>query len=310
MKYYVLYNPYSSNNRGQYVSEQLKELMPDKEFCFFDVTKIENIKLFLKELNTDDKLVICGGDGTLNRFVNSIEGVKLKNDIYLYAGGSGNDFLNDLGRKSENFPICINQYIKNLPRVSFNGQTLRFINGIGFGIDGYVCQEGDRIRMKSHKPVNYTGIALKGLLFKYKPVNAQVTIDGKTYAFSKVWLAPTMKGRFFGGGMMIAPNQDRMNAENTVSVIIASNLNKLNILRLFPKIFKGNHIKYTKYVKVFEGNNITVEFDRPNAMQIDGETFLNVISYSVTTDEKPTAIQSIKNEVKTKIKSVKDKITQ
>ena len=44
----------------------------------------------------------------------------------------------------------------------------RFINGIGFGIDGYCCEVGDQLKAKSDKPVNYASIAIKGLLFHYK----------------------------------------------------------------------------------------------------------------------------------------------
>ena len=59
---------------------------------------------------------------------------------------------------------------------------------------------------------------------------------------------------------------------------------------IFPSIFKGEHLKHTKHAKVFTGKHITVEFDRPVALQIDGETILNVKSYEVkvadTADEK------------------------
>jgi diacylglycerol kinase family enzyme len=48
----------------------------------------------------------------------------------------------------------------------------------------------------------------------------------------------------------------------------------------FPSIFKGEHVKKTKIVKVFSGKEITVEFDRPTAIQIDGETILGVTKYT------------------------------
>ena len=40
---------------------------------------------------------------------------------------------------------------------------------------------GDEQRAASDKKVDYTGIAIKGLLFHYKPTNATVTVDGVTY---------------------------------------------------------------------------------------------------------------------------------
>jgi len=56
---------------------------------------------------------------------------------------------------------------------------------------------------------------------------------------------------------------------------------KIATLLAFPSIFKGEHINKKKMVSVFEGYNITVSFDRPTALQIDGETIKNVTEYSV-----------------------------
>ena len=138
---------------------------------------------------------------------------------------------------------------------------------------------GDELKEKSDKPINYTGIAIKGLLFHFKPVKAKVIVDGVTEEFTKVWLTPTMKGRFYGGGMMVAPNQNRKGT--TVSTVVYRTGSKLKALMVFPSIFKGEHIKKEKMVKVFTGKEITVEFDRPTALQIDGETVKNVTTYTV-----------------------------
>lgn len=54
---------------------------------------------------------------------------------------------------------------------------------------------------------------------------------------------------------------------------------------IFPLIFRGGHVKYTKYVEILTGNEITVEFDRPVALQMDGETIHGVSSYTATMSE-------------------------
>ena len=155
----------------------------------------------------------------------------------------------------------------------------KFINGIGYGIDGYCCEEGDRIRATSDKRVNYTTIALKGLIYKYKPTNAVVTIDGVRKEYKKVWLAPAMNGRYFGGGMMPTPGQKRLSDDKKLSSLVFHGAGKLHTLLMFPSIFKGGHVKYTKYAVITEGKHIKVEYDRPVALQIDGETVLNVTEY-------------------------------
>ncbi|MDO4489215.1 MAG: diacylglycerol kinase family protein, partial [Eubacteriales bacterium] len=151
---------------------------------------------------------------------------------------------------------------------------------MGLGIDGYCCEVADEQKKKNPgKKINYTMIAILGLLFHFKPFHAEITVDGERHEFDNVWIAPTMKGRFYGGGMKMAPNQDR--ASGKVSVVIYMSNNKLKALMEFPKIFKGEHVSNTEMVRIFEGKNVKVKISRPCAAQIDGETVLNVSEYEV-----------------------------
>ena len=122
--------------------------------------------------------------------------------IYYYATGSGNDLWHDLGRQKGDAPCRVEELLKNLPVVTVKGESRRVINGVGYGIDGYCCEVGDQMRAASAQKINYTSIAIQGLLFHYHPTKAVVTVDGVAHTFKKAWLAPTMNGRFYGGGMM------------------------------------------------------------------------------------------------------------
>ncbi len=280
---YLLYNAKAKNGKSIEIIKQLEEELGDIQ----ELNVIENIDyhdLFLKAKPTD-KFYLVGGDGTLNHFINNVQNIDITNEIWFITAGTGNDFYNDVKdtKYVSNGRVLITDLIKNLPIVTVNGKDYRFINGVGYGIDGYCCEVGDKLQLKSDKPVNYTSIAIKGLLFHYKAPNATVTIDGITKKYHKVWLAPTMKGRFYGGGMMVSPNQDRLASTKEVSLVVLHKSGKLKTLMVFPKIFKGEHIKHTKMVEVFHGHNIEVKFDRPTALQIDGETIVGVTSYQVRT---------------------------
>ena len=280
-RYHVLYNPHAGNGHGTEDTMKLKDIMKDDELVFCDMTTIESYKTFFASLAEDDRVIVAGGDGTLNRFINDTDGLSLCHDVYYYATGSGNDFWHDLGFQKGDPPVCVNDYIKDLPVATVNGKSYRVLNGVGYGIDGYCCQVGDALRGKSDKPVNYTAIAIKGLLFHFHPANAEVTVDGKTKRYRRVWLAPTMNGRFYGGGMMVTPDQHRGNAEGKVSVCVMHGSGKIKTLAVFPSIFKGGHVKHTEMVEILTGHDIEVRFDSPCALQIDGETIRNVTSYSV-----------------------------
>ena len=276
MKYY-LFNSLANNGVKP---EFLGELEGKEGVSLKDVIGLDYVPFF-KGLEKDDEVVLVGGDGTINYLVNAIGDYKIENKLYLRAAGTGNDFLNDIKKDHEGEEeILLNPYIEHLPTVFVNGMEKKFINGIGYGIDGYCCEVADQIKEKEpNKKIDYTGIAIKGLLFHFKPVTATVTVDGKEETFTKVWLSPSMKGRFYGGGMMVAPSQDRMS--DVLSNVIYRASNKFQALIVFPKIFKGEHVKKVKMVRIATGKEITVKFDRPCALQIDGETVLGVSEYTV-----------------------------
>lgn len=282
-KYNVLYNPLAGNGKGENAAKKLKELLNGDELTFTDMTKVSDYRALFASMPEDERVIVSGGDGTLNRFINDTEEVAFVNPVYYYATGSGNDFLKDIGGNVGDKPVCIDKYLKALPTVDVKGKSYRFINGIGYGIDGYCCEVGDKLRETSDKPINYAGIAIKGLLFHYHPTSATVIVDGVEHKYKKVWLAPTMNGRYYGGGMIPTPKQDRLNKEHTVSVMVYYGSGKIKSLAVFPSIFKGEHVNHKEMVEVLSGKEITVRFDSPAALQVDGETIIGVTEYSVRT---------------------------
>lgn len=100
----------------------------------------------------------------------------------------------------------------------------------------------------------YTSIAINGLLFHYKPTSAVVTVDGKTHPYHHVWLAPTMNGRYYGGGMMPTPAQRRLNPDGTISTMVMYGKGRLKPLTVFPSIFKGAHIRHNEMAEVLTGH--------------------------------------------------------
>ena len=267
---YILYNRLSNNNGGRKaalkLNDKIREVILDipKEAKILAVNDI-SYKEFFADKTEEDVVYIVGGDGTINRFVNDMYGEKIAPKTYFYPAGSGNDFFNDQKNFVENGVIDVSAYISGLPVVSVNGMKKRFLNGVGFGLDGVCCEVGDDIRARSDKKINYTSIALKQCLYAFKPRNAVVTVDGKKYEFKNVW---------------IAPKQDRFDRDGTLTLVVVAGRSRLGLLFNFPKLFKGN-VDKVKIVHTFTGKTITVTYDKPTALQIDGDTVRNVLTYTV-----------------------------
>ena len=113
MKYYFLFNPLAGKGKAQGLFGA--QNASDEEVICADMTEIEDYEKFFSGVGDDDIIIVCGGDGTLNRFVNNIEGLEVKNEILYFPAGSGNDFMNDLDRVQEGGSFRVNEYIKNLP---------------------------------------------------------------------------------------------------------------------------------------------------------------------------------------------------
>lgn len=282
MKYCVLYNRKSGGKtcgkqHKKDPSKVLINILKNDELYYRSMPEIKDFKAFFNEVKDD--IIICGGDGTLSYFLNKIHNLKYKNHLWFFPTGSGNDFCSDI-EKDPKKPFPIDEYLKKLATLKVDNKEYVVFNGAGAGIDGYTCAEGERLRKKGKKTINYTLIGLKGLLYDFKPHELDLEIDEKSHHFKNVWFSPIMLGRYFGGGMMVAPMQDRIK-NNSLSIIVVSSKNRPRLISIFPKIFKGQHIKYQKIVKVFHGNHIKVTLSHSAPFQYDGEVIENVSSYEM-----------------------------
>ena len=277
---YVLINPKANNGLGEQNARDWAKCLKE-EPTYINVLETEDMRGFLSTLKEEDEIVVSGGDGTVHHFANHVAGLNLKNKMYYVKSGSGNDFYRDnkeyvdeLGR------IELNKFLEDLPTVKVNGIERKFLNGIGYGLDGETCRVGEEMRMHTTKPINYTKIAIKLLLGGFKLKKATVTVDGVTKKYENVWVATTMKGKYYGGGIMAAPKQDRFNADNKVSVVCLHKKSRIGTLLIFTAFSKGKH-DGKKWIEVVQGHNVKVEFDSPCALQIDGEVVHDVTSYVV-----------------------------
>ncbi len=274
---YVLYNELSNNGNAKEKIEELKANIKG-ESEFVNVIGLDPQE-FISKLTSDDLIILCGGDGTINRFANYTDKLSVPCDILLYPSGNGNDFYRDLKENyGANEMPSIKKFIENLPKVTVNGRDYRFLNGVGFGVDGMCCEMADDMKAAGKKKIDYTALSIKIVLFKYKCPKASITVDGETIEYKKAWIASAMNGRYYGGGMKAAPEQDRLGDELTC--VVFHNLGRIRTLMGFPKIFQGEHVNNKKLVTVRSGKEITVKFDKPIALQIDGETVRGVTEYT------------------------------
>ena len=237
-----------------------------------NLLEIDNIQNLLDSFSNEDTIIIVGGDGTLYHIVNQIQGYDITNKVIMLAkAGTGNDFYRDVKHLAKDGFVRIDKFLQKTPSVEFLNKTNHFNNSCGIGVDGDICNRVNLSKKKS--AVHYLLNCLKAVLnFNRFTLNAK--IDGKDYEFKNTWFATVMEGKYFGGGMKVAPDQDRTSDELTM--VVVHNVCVFLLIFILPTIYIGKHVKVKKYVKVFKCKNVEIKTSSPQYVEIDGDIVPNI----------------------------------
>jgi diacylglycerol kinase family enzyme len=275
---YILYNPLANGGNGTAGIDSVQAAFAPQQTETCDITALDT-RAFLAGLDNTDQVILCGGDGTINKLINAIEGVSITVPIYIWKFGTGNDFWRDIPEKGDRQMVLLNDYIQQLPYAELGGQHIRFINNCSYGLDGMVCEIGERAKGRRKKgKVSYAWLAIRSIIHDYHCCNARVTVDGQTREYTKVWMASALNGRYVGGGMKLAPGQDR--TSDQLCCLVWHGTSRLATICRLVSVFWGGHVKWTNMCDVRYGRDIQVEFDQPTAAQLDGEVVSGITGYT------------------------------
>jgi YegS/Rv2252/BmrU family lipid kinase len=232
-----------------------------------------------------DVLAVVGGDGTLNEVAQAYVGEDgeplLGPPLGLIPFGTGGDFRRtlDLPQKIED---AVRRIVESEPRpidlgilevTNHEGArvTKAFVNIASFGLGGLtdrIVNEGPK--WLGGKAAFYLG-TVRGLAV-YKNAPVRVKVDGKVFVEEPVVNVAIANGRYFGGGMMVAPTADP--SDGVLDVISIGNLDRLAVLGLTPYIYSGKHLARPG-IKATRGTVIEAEPLSPSGevlVDLDGET--------------------------------------
>ena len=109
MKNHIIYNPHSGCGKGEEAAKALAVKLGD-DIRMTDITTITDYKDFMASC-AGEKVILCGGDGTINRFINEIDGIELDCELFYSASGTGNDFLKEVAKGDTDALINLKDYI-------------------------------------------------------------------------------------------------------------------------------------------------------------------------------------------------------
>lgn len=273
MKYLFIVNPVAGRGTGikkwAEINIAAKQLGLDFEVVF---TSEPGGGVFLAQEGVKkgyDVLVSVGGDGTINEILRGIieEDALSRVKMGIIPAGTGNDLVRSL-----NIPFDIYSGVEVLKNANVQALDLGKVNGdyflnvVGIGFDGAVADEINRdVRWLKGK-FAYLFAVLKTLI-TYKSPHMTIKIDDQVLQ-GKIFLVAIANGKYYGGGMMIAPDADLTDGEFDICVV--KDVSKLEVIRVLPSIYKGNHVK-NPFVKIYRGKKVFAESEERVLIQADGE---------------------------------------
>jgi diacylglycerol kinase (ATP) len=224
-----------------------------------------------------DAFIVVGGDGMVNLGTNLV--AKTKVPLGLVPSGTGNDMARGMGIPYENSEAAIESLIACLatgPRtidaalVTYTddetGKRAQrwFACVLSAGFDAIVNERANNMRHPKG-PSRYL-VALGLELAKLKPIEYRLVIDG-VETVTKAALVAVGNNVSLGGGMKVTP--DALVDDGELDVLVVQPLSRVSFLRIFPSVFKGEHVKDSR-VSIQRAKKIRIEASSV-AAYADGE---------------------------------------
>src|SRR5581483_3927664 len=147
----------------------------------------------------------------------------------------------------------------------------------GVGFDSETNRRANNMPVCLRRRGGYI-LGAAGALLSYKPVKISVSVPAPRWAptdngwVSKLdepaLLVAVGNAPSYGGGMRL-PAKAQMD-DGRLDVCFVRRVNKLRLLRLFPKVFSGAHIGL-KEVEYVQTDRVRVEAEKPMPVYADGE---------------------------------------
>ena len=269
MEWMFIINPVAGKGKGKIIAQQIHQFMDGKGISYdirFTRYKGDGEILAREAVARGCRTIIpVGGDGTIYEVINGMD--LGKSALGIIPSGTGNDLAKTLGIPEN--PLKALKIIHGGHKAIIDcGQAngRYFLNVASVGLDAEIVKETENIKKYVKGPSAYVAGVLKTLLyFRHKDVVME--IDGVEMR-RNVMLVAVANGRYYGGGMKIAPQAEI--EDGYFDICIINRISKVKLLRLFPTIFSGEHVRVEE-VEMLRGKTIKIDGLERLMINVDGD---------------------------------------
>jgi YegS/Rv2252/BmrU family lipid kinase len=275
--YGFIVNKTSGNGKALRVWKKIEKIIQEKKVSFSVrfTQKPKHATSLVQELIQKEKaavIIAVGGDGTIHEVVNGLAGTTTP--LGIIPAGSGNDFSRGLGIPLK-YDKALERILKGKPKTIDIGyaNSRYFCTVAGIGFDGEVARTTNGSFYKKFLnffrigQISYVISAII-VLFRYKPQEISFMIDKKLHKLSNVWLIAVANLPYYGGGLVICPKAE--SNDGLFEICIVQGLTKWEFIRMFPRVYKGNHTS-SPSITIVKGKEVEIYAPTPLLLHGDGE---------------------------------------
>lgn len=284
-KWLVIINPNAGKGKGKKDSTRIQNLLTKAGFDYsirFTENKGHAVNHTLEGIEQGyRRIIIVGGDGTLNEVVNGIFLSKACKPGEITVGlipvGTGNDWGRMFGI-SLNYESAIETIragrtmLHDIGYVTYHeGETRHeryFINIAGLGFQSVVVRRSNTQKEKGRGGKMIYFYSLLRTLLTYRNAPAEITLDGEKIN-ADVFSVNIGNGRFSGGGMSQTP--DAIPDDGLLDVTIINNMGKIEIIRNLKLLYDGTILSHPK-IDGYRCRKMAVTSESLLYADADGET--------------------------------------
>ncbi|MGL4364190.1 MAG: diacylglycerol/lipid kinase family protein [Bacteroidales bacterium] len=252
--------------------------------CVFTEKKFHAVELTVKAINDGfRKIIIVGGDGTVNEVVNGLfiqKKVEPKEiTISVVPVGTGNDWVRMLGIprtyidavESIKYERTI---LQDVGKITFEESRVRQVrymaNVAGIAFDAMVNRAFNQLKAAGKRGKNLYLLSALLTLFRYKSKRFIVHVDNKLLFDGKLFSGVIGVGKYNGGGMLQMPAAI-MN-DGLMDITLIRKMSFYRFATNFKRLYSGTIYDFYKVIAT-QGKQLRIVSYPTSPIEIDGEAY-------------------------------------
>ncbi|MFC7492340.1 MULTISPECIES: diacylglycerol/lipid kinase family protein [unclassified Knoellia] len=272
----LVINPTAGKNTGARVGREAASLLAAAGHEIVDLSAMDGAHAIARARaaiadHSVDCIVVAGGDGMVHLGVNLVAGSDIP--LGIIAAGTGNDNARELGLPVRDAGKAVERILRGATRrvdavrhVTPRGDERWFLGVLAAGFDAVVNERANGWHWPKGQ-MRYN-LAILRELGVFRPIPYVVEVDGARHE-TRAMLVAVANGPAYGGGMKVVPSAAF--DDGLLDILILHEVSIPTLLRVFPKVFKGEHVSHPS-VEIVRGRHVRLEA-KGIVSYADGERF-------------------------------------